>query len=102
MAPGQIDPAVAPLRRANPQRFREARLGHLAVVAMAGRPWFIGRVCDLSGHTPADFARVLNVDTGDIERIPAPWIVELMGEGGLRADRPIRPTPRAAIGAPAP
>lgn len=50
---------------------------------MAGRPWFIGRICELSGPTPADFARVLNIDTGDIERIPAPWIVELMGEGGL-------------------
>ncbi|WP_254949498.1 hypothetical protein [Cyanobium sp. Cruz-8H5] len=32
MPPGQIDPAVAPLRRANPQRFREARPGHLALV----------------------------------------------------------------------
>ena len=87
MAPGQIDPAVAPLWRANPQRFREARAGHLAVVAMAGRPWFIGRICELSGPTPADFARVLNIDTGDIERIPAPWIVELMGDGGLLNDR---------------
>lgn len=82
MAPGQIDPAVAPLRRANPQRFREARAGHLAVVAMAGRPWFIGRICEISGPTPADFAQVLNIDTGDIERIPAPWIVELMGDRG--------------------
>jgi hypothetical protein len=98
MAPGQIDPAVLPLRRANPRRYREARRGHLAVVAMAGRPWFIGRICDLSGPTPGDFARVLNVDTGDIERIPAPWIVELMGEGGWQVDRP---TPRAALSAPA-
>ena len=87
MAPGQIDPAVAPHRRAHPQRFREARAGHLAVVAMAGRPWFIGRICELSGPTPADFARVLNIDTGDIERIPAPWIVELMGDGGLLNNR---------------
>jgi hypothetical protein len=78
---------VAPLRRANPQRFREARPGHLAVVAVAGRPWFIGRICDLSGPKPTDFARVLNIDTGDFERIPAPWIVELMGEGGLVIDR---------------
>jgi hypothetical protein len=54
---------------------------------MAGRPWFIGRICELSGPTPADFARVLNIDTGDIERIPAPWIVELMGDGGLLNER---------------
>jgi hypothetical protein len=54
---------------------------------MAGRPWFIGRICELSGPTPADFARVINIDTGDIERIPAPWIVELMGDGGLLNDR---------------
>ncbi len=98
MAPGQIDPAVAPLRRANPQRFRQARPGHLAVVAMAGRPWFIGRVCDLSGSTPGDFARVLNVDTGEIERIPTPWIVELMGEGGWHVARPVS---RSAITPPA-
>ncbi|WP_216900130.1 hypothetical protein [Synechococcus sp. CCY 9618] len=83
MAPGQIDPAVAPLRRANPDRFREARPGHLAVVAAAGRPWFIGRICHLSGPTSQDFAQVLNIDTGDFERIPAPWIVEFMGEGGM-------------------
>jgi hypothetical protein len=83
MAPGQIDPAVTPLRRANPHRFREARPGHLAVVAMAGRPWFIGRICERSGPAAAGFARVLNIDTGEIERIPAPWIVELMGEAGL-------------------
>lgn len=98
MAPGQIDPAVAPLRRANPQRFRDARPGHLAVVAEAGRPWFIGRICDLSGPTPRDFARVLNIDTGDIERIPAPWIVELMGERGLG---PSRPTPQPSFSSPA-
>ena len=38
MAPGQLDPAVEPLRRANPKRFCDAKPGHLAVVAMAGRP----------------------------------------------------------------
>ncbi|MCP9850799.1 hypothetical protein [Cyanobium sp. Morenito 9A2] len=81
LKPGQMDPAVEPLRRARPQRFRDARPGHLAVVAMAGRPWFIGRICDLSrGQRAAQcFARVIDIDTGAIERIPAPWIVELLG-----------------------
>jgi hypothetical protein len=83
MAPGQIDPAVEPLRRANPHRFRDARPGHLAVVAGAGRPWFIGRVCQVTarphGRTPC-FVQVINIDSGDIERVPAPWIVELMAE----------------------
>jgi hypothetical protein len=27
--------------------------------------------------------RVINVDSGDIERIPAPWIVALMSDRGL-------------------
>jgi hypothetical protein len=88
MAPGQIDPAVAPLRRANPQRFRDARPGHLVVVAVAGRPWFIGRVCALNNHSPGGFAQVLNIDTGDSERIPATWIVELMSERGLQTLQP--------------
>jgi hypothetical protein len=84
VAPGQIDPAVEPLRRARPHRFRDARPGHLAVVAMAGQPWFIGRVCDVSRAHRAThaFARVMDIDTGEIQRIPTPWIVELMGEGG--------------------
>jgi hypothetical protein len=81
VAPGQIDPAVAPLRRACPHRFREVRPGHLAVVAMAGRPWFIGRVTTVTprphSRTPG-FVQVLNVDNGEIERIPAPAIVELL------------------------
>ena len=81
-----VDPAVEPLRRANPHRYRDVRPGHLAVVAGSGRPWFIGRVCDVSarpwGRTPA-FVRVINVDSGDVERIPAPWIVALMSERGL-------------------
>ena len=81
MAPGQIDPAVAPLRRAHPHRYRDVRPGHLAVVAMAGRPWFIGRVCSVTarrhGNTPC-FVQVLNVDNGEIERIPAASIVELL------------------------
>jgi len=81
VAPGQIDPAVAPLRRACPHRFREVRPGHLAVVAMAGRPWFIGRVTTVTprphSRTPG-FVQVLNVDNGEIERIPAPSIVELL------------------------
>ncbi len=86
MAPGQIDPAVEPLRRASPHRYREARPGHLAVVAMAGRPWFIGRVCSVSCRPPRaahPFVQVINVDTGETQRIPAPWIVELMSECGL-------------------
>jgi hypothetical protein len=86
MAPGQIDPAVEPLRRANPHRFRDARPGHLAVVAGAGRPWYIGRVCQVTarphGRTPC-FVQVINIDSGDIERVPAPWIVELMTESRL-------------------
>ena len=81
VAPGQIDPAVAPLRRACPHRFREVRPGHLAVVAMAGRPWVIGRVTTVTprphSRTPG-FVQVLNVDNGEIERIPAPAIVELL------------------------
>lgn len=81
-----VDPAVEPLRRANPHGYRYVRPGHLAVVAGSGRPWFIGRVCDVSarpwGRTPA-FVRVINVDSGDVERIPAPWIVALMSERGL-------------------
>jgi len=81
-----IDPAVEPLRRANPHRYRDVRPGHLAVVAGSGRPWFIGRVCDVTprpwGRTPS-FVRVINVDSGDIERIPAPWIVALMSDRGL-------------------
>ncbi|MGB7565138.1 MAG: hypothetical protein WBM08_10350 [Prochlorococcaceae cyanobacterium] len=83
LKPGQIDPAVEPLRKARPQRFRDARPGHLAVVAMAGRPWFIGRVSDLDrGHRAAQsFAHVIDIDTGEFQRIPAPWIVELLGEG---------------------
>ncbi len=93
MAPGQIDPAVAPLRRANPQRFRDARPGHLAVVAAAGRPWFIGRVCALHHRAPGGFAQVLNIDTGDCERIPASWIVELMSERGLQTQRPTLSSP---------
>jgi hypothetical protein len=88
VAPGQIDPAVEPLRRANPRRFREVRAGHLAVVAMAGRPWFIGRVTGVTrrphGRTPC-FVQVVNVDSGDVERVPAPWIVELMGTAGRAA-----------------
>ena len=91
MAPGQIDPAVAPLRRANPHRFQAARPGHIAVVAMAGRPWFIGRVCGISERPPRTtcrFADVINIDTGEMERIPAPWIVELMTDQGLQAPRP--------------
>jgi hypothetical protein len=48
---------------------------------MAGRPWFIGRVCSVTprrhGNTPC-FVQVLNVDNGEIERIPAASIVELM------------------------
>ncbi len=86
MAPGQIDPAVAPLRLANPHRFRDVRRGHLAVVAMAGRPWFIGRVCEVScrqGSRTPGFVRVINIDSGEPERVPAPWIVELMSERGL-------------------
>lgn len=84
MAPGQIDPAVEALRRARPQRFRDARPGHLAVVAMVGRPWFIGRICDLNRphRAPHAFARVIDIDTGEIQRIPTPWIVELMAEAG--------------------
>jgi len=83
VAPGQIDPAVEPLRRANPKRFRDARPGHLAVVAMAGRPWFIARICDITITRPAKrpipkFVQVVNIDNGDIERIPASGIVELM------------------------
>lgn len=89
MAPGQIDPAVEPLRRANPRRFRDVRAGHLAVVAMAGRPWFIGRVTGVTvrphGRTPC-FVQVVNVDSGDVERVPAPWIVELMAQ-----ERPASP-----------
>jgi hypothetical protein len=83
LKPGQIDPAVEPLRKARPQRFRDARPGHLAVVAMAGRPWFIGRVSGLDrGHRAAQsFAHVIDIDTGEIQRIPALWIVELLGEG---------------------
>ena len=48
---------------------------------MAGRPWFMARVCDISRppRSPIPkFARVLNIDSGDIERIPASGIVELM------------------------
>lgn len=81
-----VDPAVEPLRRANPHRYRDVRPGHLAVVAGSGRPWFIGRVCDVTarpwGRTPT-FVSVINVDSGDVERIPAPWIVALMSERGL-------------------
>jgi hypothetical protein len=77
------DPAAEPLRRANPHRYRDVRPGHLAVVAGGGRPWFIGRVCDVTarpwGRTPS-FVRVINVDSGDVERIPAPWIVALMND----------------------
>ncbi len=86
MAPGQIDPAVVPLKQANPHRFRDVRLGHLAVVAMAGRPWFIGRVCDVSstrGSRTPGFVQVINIDNGEPERLPASWIVELMSERGL-------------------
>lgn len=79
--PGVLDPAVAPLRRARPHRFRDVRPGHLAVVAMAGRPWFIGRVCSVIprpyGRTPC-FVQVVTIDNGDVERVPAPAIVELM------------------------
>jgi hypothetical protein len=82
----QPDPAVEPLRRANPHRYRDVRPGHLAVVAGCGRPWFIGRVCDVSSRpwsrTPG-FVQVINVDSGDVERVPAPWIVELMSDRGL-------------------
>ena len=81
-----VDPAVEPLRRANPHRYRDVRPGHLAVVAGSGRPWFIGRVCDVTarpwGRTPS-FVQVINVDSGDVERIPAPWIVALMNDRGL-------------------
>jgi len=79
--PGTLDPAVAPLRRAHPQRFRDVQPGHLAVVALAGRPWFIGKVCSVTarpyGRIPC-FVQVLNIDNGDYERIPAAAIVELM------------------------
>ncbi|MFM7362672.1 MAG: hypothetical protein ACKO25_12825 [Cyanobium sp.] len=85
-SPAAIDPAVEPLRRANPHRYRDVRPGHLAVVAGWGRPWFIGRVCDVTSRpwsrTPG-FVQVINVDSGDTERIPAPWIVELMSDRGL-------------------
>jgi hypothetical protein len=85
-SPTCFDPAVEPLRRANPHRYRDVRPGHLAVVAGCGRPWFIGRVCDVStrpwSRTPG-FVQVINVDSGDVERIPAPWIVELMSDCGL-------------------
>jgi hypothetical protein len=27
--------------------------------------------------------QVINVDSGDVERVPAPWIVELMSDRGL-------------------
>lgn len=85
-AAGAIDPAVEPLRRANPHRYRDVRPGHLAVVAGSGRPWFIGRVCEVTarpwGRTPS-FVSVINVDSGDHERIPAPWIVALMSDHGL-------------------
>ncbi len=81
-----IDPAVEPLRRANPHRYRDVRPGHLAVVAGSGRPWFIGRVCDVTprpwSRTPS-FVQVINVDSGDMERIPAPWIVALMSDRKL-------------------
>ena len=86
LVPGQIDPAVAELRRANPTRFHDVRTGHLAVVAMVGRPWFIGRVCDVScarGSRTSGFVQVINVDDGEPERIPAPWIVELFSDAGL-------------------
>lgn len=86
LAATATDPAVEPLRRANPHRYRDVRPGHLAVVAGSGRPWFIGRVCDVTarpwGRTPT-FVQVINVDSGDVERIPAPWIVALMSERGL-------------------
>ena len=86
MAPGQIDPAVAPLKLAHPHRYRDVRRGHLAVVAMAGRPWFIGRVnevsCSPGSRTPG-FVTVINIDSGEPERLPAAWIVELMSERGL-------------------
>ncbi len=81
-----VDPAVEPLRRANPRRYRDVRPGHLAVVAGSGRPWFIARVCEITprprSRTPA-FVQVINVDNGDVERIPAPWIVALMSDRGL-------------------
>jgi len=84
--PADIDPAVEPLRRANPHRYRDVRPGHLAVVAGSGRPWFIGRVCDVTprpwSRTPS-FVQVINVDSGDMERIPAPWIVALMSDRNL-------------------
>ncbi len=83
LAPAGIDPAVEPLRRANPHRYRDVRPGHLAVVAGSGRPWFIGRVCAVTprpwSRTPS-FVQVINVDSGDVERIPAPWIVALMSD----------------------
>jgi hypothetical protein len=86
LAATATDPAVEPLRRANPHRYRDVRPGHLAVVAGSGRPWFIGRVCDVTarpwGRTPS-FVSVINVDSGDLERIPAPWIVALMSDRGL-------------------
>jgi hypothetical protein len=86
MSPLTRDPAVEPLCRANPHRYRDVRPGHLAVVAGWGRPWFIGRVCDVStkprSRSPG-FVRVINVDSGDVERVPAPWIVELMSDRGL-------------------
>ncbi|MCP9774676.1 hypothetical protein KBY58_11825 [Cyanobium sp. HWJ4-Hawea] len=81
VAPWQIDPAVETLRQANPKRFHDARPGHLAVVAMAGRPWFIGRVCDISRPVRgpiSKYAQVLNIDSGDMERIPLTGIVELL------------------------
>ena len=53
---------------------------------MVGRPWFIGRVCDVScarGSRTPGFVQVINVDDGEPERIPAPWIVELFSDAGL-------------------
>jgi hypothetical protein len=48
---------------------------------MAGRPWFIGRVGEVIDkpyrRIPA-FVRLINVDSGDVEQVPAAWIVELM------------------------
>ena len=87
MACFETDPAVEPLRRANPNRYKEVKAGHLAVVAVVavvagvGRPWFIGRVGEViplpNRRTPA-FVHLINVDSGDVERVPARWIVELM------------------------
>ena len=81
MFPCQTDPAVEALRRANPRRYMDVRPGHFAVVAMAGRPWFIGRVGEVIAkpyqRIPA-FVRLINVDSGDVEQVPAAWIVELM------------------------